>query len=625
MIVLQVFTVIVLFPLGTWAFGASVLGRFTKLDAEERFATSAAVSIATLAASQFIAFLLDAQQLTFNATVLALMAMAGFACHTFHKRQVPVDGSTLRPLPALWSLGFLHLLLIQALLPVYAGSAWYGDWHMHYETAQIFRGLRDVDYKYVDQYSLASRTPVFNLATAYVMSLVGDEYYVYQLTSTFLSYCFVAPLYLVLRDLAGTRVARLALVLAPLNLWLMHLAWFTWSKTLAAYFLFMGLHAYLRFVQTRQVDPVTASRYLLGAWAALWLGFLTHQVGLVYMAALAVHALWLAARDRGAVWLGIRPLARLTLIAIVLVGPWYGWLFHRFGTSEVRGRTPVTQMDTRVAFSITSVLSYMWYNFHASFLPRALATSFFPEWNLDRITDPPRWRECYDGLTQIYFSLATGALSVSLTLYLLIVGIWRGCKCLPALFRSTWRILAWPFRLVWNRSSPCLDPIPLDTPPHPRFAWTTSPGMAVGLFVIFGLVGGMALHPRREGHGIAHSAQFPAVILLASLAWLALALASKRWALLVVAGMVLEFLLMFWSHVWYITTPEFVDPTGLNVATKRRESLINTYDLIGQQEMPCVVAAVALEACFIYLAVSWLRGPTSAGSDIVASTGKSGT
>lgn len=100
-----------------------------------------------------------------------------------------------------------------------------------------------------------------------------------------------------LRDLAGARLARVALVLVPLNLWMLHVAWFTWSKMLAGYFLLLGLHCYLQFVQRRQSEPAVAWRYFVGFWVCSWTGFLTHQVGLLYIAALLVHAVWLARRD----------------------------------------------------------------------------------------------------------------------------------------------------------------------------------------------------------------------------------------------------------------------------------------------------------------------------------------
>src|SRR5262249_27933619 len=155
--------------------------------------------IVVLALGEFIAFLTDLDQLLFNGSVvLALLLITGV-------RAWPTDSAVLRTdwrLPVFWALGYLHLLLVPALLPVYAGRYWYGDWCMHYSTAQIFRGQVDVHDTWAG-YSLASRTPIFNLSTAAVQSLLGDEFFAFQITASFLSYCFVAPLYLVLRDLTG--------------------------------------------------------------------------------------------------------------------------------------------------------------------------------------------------------------------------------------------------------------------------------------------------------------------------------------------------------------------------------------------------------------------------------------
>src|SRR5262249_54262484 len=79
-------------------------------------------------------------------------------------------------LPALCGLAYVHLVAIQALLPVYVGAGWFDDWWMHYDEALIFLGERSIHTTWFkdDAFNLASRTPLFNLVSAFLMSLVEE-------------------------------------------------------------------------------------------------------------------------------------------------------------------------------------------------------------------------------------------------------------------------------------------------------------------------------------------------------------------------------------------------------------------------------------------------------------------
>src|SRR5262249_38779701 len=104
------------------------------------------------------------------------------------------------------------------------------------------------------------------------MGIAGCSFDAYQLASVLPSVCFVPAVYVLLRDLFDRRAAWLALPLAPLNLWLMHNAWFTWPKMLAAYYLVLALHFYLRSVRLRGADPARASGHFVGVGAYARLG-----------------------------------------------------------------------------------------------------------------------------------------------------------------------------------------------------------------------------------------------------------------------------------------------------------------------------------------------------------------
>src|SRR5262249_27069517 len=140
-----------------------------------------------------------------------------------------------------------------------------------------------------------------------------------------------------------SRTARLGTALAALNVWLLHNAWFTWPKMLVVYFLLLSLAFYLRFLAVGPADSREGARAFRWCWAAAWLGFMTHQVSLVYLGALLLHAAALAWRER-AYRPRVAELAVLAGVALLIAGPWYGWLAGNQGASELLAGTPVTRM-----------------------------------------------------------------------------------------------------------------------------------------------------------------------------------------------------------------------------------------------------------------------------------------
>jgi hypothetical protein len=546
------------FPLVAFAFGWSVLGRFTDLDREERFAACWGVSFAVLAAQQVLAFVLHADQALFGVMTIALMLLAAALCRLGRHREPAVPWT----LAGVWVLAYLHLLCIQALLPDYRGSAWYWDWWMHYDVALVFAGDRDVHTVWTG-YTLASRTPLFNLVAAAVLALAGRDFSVFQTASVLTDCCIILPVYLLLRELFGARAARLGLLLAPLNLWLLHNAWFTWPKMLAGYYVLLGLYFYLRSVRYGPDQPGRASRLFLVSGVSFLLGFMTHQVALIYWAPLLLHTACRAVR-LGTYRALVRDLAVLVLPAGLTAGAWYGWLAGTLGADAILGTTPVTQGDTSAVFRLLDI---------ADWVSENLAASVVPEQLLGLGADEPYdLTTVYRGLTGLYFSLFTGALTVSLTAYLAI-------RVVVGAVRRRW----------WGTVGT-------------RAEWT-----AVWLFLALGTLGAAVLHPGKILHGIAHSACFPSAVLLAALGWGVLSRASRRLAAVVCAGMVAEFLLMFWSHWWFLThLPEVLEDLPGNTAYKD-ETVVFLNDRLGAGQVVFLAEAVLIQLLLGALLVRFLR------------------
>lgn len=557
MLLLRPLGVVVGVPLVTVLLGRVVLGQARGLDRAERLACSWGLGFALLALGQFLAFVTRTNQ-TLVLVPIFLIRLASFvrqrghsACSVHQEPEFPVG---------LFVLGQTHLVALQALLPIYIGGNWYFDWWMHYDEALIFLGLRPVDTRWAGVYTLASRTPLFNLTTASVMAVAGHDFWVFQLASTSANYAFVFAVFLVLRDLFGLRAARLGLILVPLNLWIMHNAWFTWSKMLTAYYIFISLHFYLRWVRLRTEGPGVARSMILYFWVASLLGFLTHQVALVYLVALLVHAVAVTVRDRRSAKIDWSMSPTLAGLALAFVGPWYVWLAVKFGLEGGFANTPAAVVGNEAAARTSARLVSFVYNLAASIVPdlrpRGLAS-----W-------PPDVRTVYKRLTALYFCQVPGLLTFSLTLFIVM-------------------------------RSRRISRTPPGSPLRGSDMWS-----AVLVFAILGGLAAAALVPLKYRYGIAHAAFFPSALVLAIWAWGVLSRSSGRWTSWTCAGMAFEFLAMFWSHLFSIGRAL---PKNDNFILKQRNHLTFLADLLGPVRPLMIIACIAIQVGLCVLLVSRVR------------------
>jgi hypothetical protein len=187
--------------------------------------------------------------------------------------------------------------------------------------------------------------------------------------------------------------------------------------------------------------------------------------------------------------------------------------------------------------------------------------------------DPSSLAAFNRGMTDFYFSLLTGALTLSLTAWLAVTAA-RGWKGRGG--RAAWR--------------------------------PSGEDSALRLWIVAGLLGGLVLHPNLSSHGLAHNACYPACLLLVGLAWGALSRAPRRVQVLVLVGMVAEFLALFWSHVRVaVSAPAILDPLLVNPGQKTEDGLVFLADRLGAAYAVAVTAVIVLQVTFAVLLVVWLR------------------
>lgn len=558
--VLSAAVIALAFPLAVLLVGGGLLSRVRDLDAEERLAAALGVGIAVLAGAQFLAF---AAGLGHGTVALGVALVVAAAWATAPSRPVARWDPWL---PSLMLLAWLQLLLIEAVLPGFAGGNWYFDWWMHYDAALIFLGERDPHTVWSQGFTIASRNPLFNLADAAPMGFGGGRFWAFQAAVATTNAAVVLALYLVIRGLFGRRAAFLGAGLACLNIWLMHLAWFPWSKALVAFYLLLALHFHLRSLRREAVDAAGAGQDFGRFWLASVLAFLTHQLAAPYVAALLLHGMAHAWR-RGSLgaYLAPRRLGGYAVATLVLLAPWYGWLVAQFGPGLMLRSSPLLAMN-ETAVTPAGLLQAMAMNVLHSIAPVYI----------DMPRGPIRAAEVYRWLTKVEFNQAIGAITLAQGLGLLVL---------------LWRHLAGRVRAGRDPGgNPGCGP---GWDPRRGGGPGAACAAAVAAFGLLGAALSLPLHPREDPYGLLPANLFPAMLVL--LAWSAGLIAQRAGRRLVLAVAILatlEYLALFWSHVAAVA---WLDPNDVNSGLKVENGLVFLADLLGAARPLAMLALLAVQ------------------------------
>jgi hypothetical protein len=208
-----------------------------------------------------------------------------------------------------------------------------------------------------------------------------------------------------------------------------------------------------------------------------------------------------------------------------------------------------------------------------SLFPVELAAAFHP--------GPLTFTGAYRGLTTLYFSLLPGALTLSLTVFL-------GCA-----------FLGWCGRKMVGGG--------LDEPQSRKCRdWA-----AVWCFALLGYAGAALFHPTVFGHGIAHSAAFPTVVVATGVAWGLLSRRRRTTVAVVTAGIVTEFLVVFWSHWWLLLhRPEVLEDLPGNEALKTGSIRFLSETLPGAQGI-LIAGTIAAQIALVTLLVRAWRNESA--------------
>lgn len=301
---------------------------------------------------------------------------------------------------------FLIVVSLQNLLPFYAGGFWYFDWFEHYQRALFFTDHLPLNFQF-GPYLLTARPPFFNIVASYFQTVIGREFYHYQIIATLLNLVIFFPLYLLCRDFIKSgkfkHLLLLVFALTLLNPAIMQQATFTWTKSLSSYFILLGLYFYLSGRRKNHSLSFFLSFSLLAG------GFLTHYsvVGYIIPVFLdfALISFIIFKNQLKRLIIGI-------LIFLTISSTWFTFAFSNYGPyNSLLGNT---SYEWTKNMTLSGRLKKDITNFTYTFLPIVS-----PDYLQYIKPQSSILVKIYDLAAYFYFDTIPG--SVTLTLYVLVI------------------------------------------------------------------------------------------------------------------------------------------------------------------------------------------------------------
>src|SRR5207249_736258 len=139
----------------------------------------------------------------------------------------------------------------------------YGDWWMHFDLSRVYIGMQSLSAAYFSEYTVPSRTPLFNLYEGFFLSMTGGTFASYQVTALVPALaCVTACVSFVSRE------ARFFfLVLLALNPFVANQVTYPWPKMLASGYVIICLILLRRLTQDTRSSA--SSLIVLGIAAGL--------------------------------------------------------------------------------------------------------------------------------------------------------------------------------------------------------------------------------------------------------------------------------------------------------------------------------------------------------------------
>jgi hypothetical protein len=255
--------------------------------------------------------------------VVAICCAAGAFC--WRDARALFRGRRVRRAVAGYGFLLAWTLLLLAIIRVYSGAIWSGDWLEHFQRTLFFLHHFPSTTAVYGDYLLPARPPMMNVLAALFLGVTQDRFEIFQVVFAFLNLLLFLPCCLAIPLVARVRkISILPLVaIFAMNPAMMQNATYTWTKSLTAFFVVFAVWLYLAGWRKRDSLRMSA------AFVALATGLLVHYSAGPYCVFFALHYLvviWRARPNR------VRELATIAAACSFVLLTWFGWSVATYGT-----------------------------------------------------------------------------------------------------------------------------------------------------------------------------------------------------------------------------------------------------------------------------------------------------
>jgi hypothetical protein len=245
--------------------------------------------------------------------------------------------SSFRVKQVLLGFGFLFLwtLVILATIRVYSGAMWTGDWLEHFQRTIFFLERLPANTIFSDIYTVPARPPFMNILAAFFLAQTQDGFEFFQIVFSFLNLLAFLPCCLILRAVAGVRRIRILplVLLFTLNPVVVQNATYSWTKSLTAFFVLVGVAFYL--AARRKNDTFR----MVAAFVSLAAGILVHYSAGAYVIVITAHYLLSVFWKRPQKW---KELAAIGITCTLLLASYFGWALSVYGDAAIRNISSIS-------------------------------------------------------------------------------------------------------------------------------------------------------------------------------------------------------------------------------------------------------------------------------------------
>jgi len=337
----------------TLYFPGRIIVEKINIENDEKFVLSFGISCFLFYIIGFSGYIINANSTIFNGIFLLISLILSLIL--IYKNKIQIENKLL----TYFLTSFLFVIFYQSFIPFYSGGLWFFDWFEHYLRTCFFLHKLPLNIEFMG-YIIPSRPPLFNIVSFFYLSIIGADFYKYQIISSILNLFLILSVYLFCKNYLKIENKYLFIFVCfilILNPYILRQITYTWTKSMCAYYVICGLYFYLKFFKNNEKIYLVFSSLFLG------IGFIVHFSAGPYILGILLHFLFKSFFERKF----FKNFLIFCLIFFTTIFTYFSWSIKNYGikNSFLSNTTYLEQKD----MSFVKRIEKDFNNFYKTVLP----------------------------------------------------------------------------------------------------------------------------------------------------------------------------------------------------------------------------------------------------------------